>query len=167
MAWVPVHQNLMRHPKLIRTAVQLGIKRVHCVGHLVSLWCWAMDYAPKGNITDFLAEEVALGSEWEGSAELWVATLYREGWVDEDGYLHDWDEYGGALIEKRKADAKRKRADRKKDSIGRPATSDVASVGRPTDIRVTAPVEYSRVEESRGEGEDAHTHVASQEGKAE
>lgn len=160
MAWVPVHQSLIRHPKLIRLSVRLGMKRTDVIGHLVALWCWAMDYAPKGNLSGFLPEEIALGSEWERTPSDWVSALTAEGWLEDDGYLHDWSDYGGALVEKQKKDAKRKREERKGKPQGRPPTPEPASNGRPTDVRVTAPVDRLDREE-RGEREDARADDAS------
>lgn len=165
MAWVPLHQNLQRHPKLLRTAAKLGIKRTQLIGHLVCLWWWAIDYAPDGDLSLLSVEEIAQAGEWESDATAFAVTLKECGWLDDDGSIHDWSDYGGALTEKRKTDAKRKRKQRSVTSSDTPRKQIVTSDGRPQDIRVTAQVDKIRLEESRGEREDARADASPEEGR--
>lgn len=126
--WIESHQSLARHPKLIRLAARLKINRPQAIGHLHLLWWWTLDYAPNGDVSAFASCEIAAAAEWNGPAEGFFEALKAEKWIDEDGTIHDWDEYAGKLLEKRKADAERKAAKRKK------------SAGCPSDVHGTAQV---------------------------
>lgn len=89
-----------------------------------------MDFAQDGSLDGFDAEEVAQAVLWDGSPELLWSSLISARFVDtdEDGRasIHDWADYAGRLIEKRRADAERKRMSR-----GRPA-----DVTRPSGVTV-------------------------------
>lgn len=120
MAWIESHQELGAHPKVRKMAIRLDVHRMQVVGHLHALWWWALDYADDGDLAHFTDEDVALGAEWDGDPAEFVAALRdcgpggRSGFVDPDGSLHDWHEYAGKLVERRRADAERKAAGRRK-----------------------------------------------------
>ncbi len=111
-----------------------------------------MEYAQDGLLGKYDAVEIADAASWTGESDLLLQSLIGAGFIDPpisgcEICVHDWDEYGGKLLAKRRADAERKSADRSKD-IQR------TSNGHPTDIRVTAQVdkttttaEDNRVEE--------------------
>ena len=149
MAWIESHQELRQHPKVIKAARALGISKVAMIGHLFCLWWWALDYAQDGDLSVYDPEDIALAAEWEGDANAFIEALteaarigerpglleYKEGAL----FIHDWWDYAGKLIDKRQADAARKRAARSTD---RPETV----MERPLDVRRTsagcpAPVE--------------------------
>jgi hypothetical protein len=112
MAWLESHQELGAHPKTRKFAHLLGINKVQAVGHLHYLWWWAMDYCVDGDLSKFEALDIAIGAEWDGDADVFLDALTRAGFADEcDGELliHDWPEYTGRLIERRRQDAERKR----------------------------------------------------------
>jgi hypothetical protein len=113
-----MHQTLARHPKTLRLASRLGVSTPAAVGHLALLWWWALDYAPKGDLSGFTAQEIASACDWSGDP----GTLYEAlktpipngtAWIDEDGRLHDWMEYAGRLVKQREADKKRKKMSRR------------------------------------------------------
>lgn len=141
MAWIESHQTLRNHPKIVRAARALGISRVTMYGHMHCLWWWAMDYAQDGDISAFDPEDIAEAAEWEGDANAFLAALLESARIGDkpgllemvDGalYIHDWYDYAGKLIDKRKADAARKRDERRKDL---PPTPD----GTPNDVRGTS-----------------------------
>lgn len=129
MAWIESHQTLLNHPKTRRAARLLGIQRVHLVGHLHALWWWAMDYAPDGDLTGLDAADIADAMEWDGDGTALLDALVScgrptdgagtsktAGFLEQtnDGRLliHDWDDYAGKLIVRRRRDAERKRAER-------------------------------------------------------
>lgn len=156
MAYIPSHQSLREHPKLKRFARQLGIKEVHAIGHLHCFWWWSLDYAPGGCLRNHDALDIAIGSEWDGDAELYVQALIDCRFIDrsdsfgENEYtytVHDWDEYGGKYQEKLEKDRDRKRKEReeRRKSAGAPDVSD----GRPTEIRRTARQGEERREENK------------------
>jgi len=151
--WIQVHQNLRQHPKLIRAARYLDVSRVEAVGHLVHLWLWCVDYAPDGDLSAFDHETIAAAAEYAGDAERFVQALVeaakigdRPGFLESiDGrmFVHDWQDYGGRLQDRRERDAERKRGERSKE----------ASAGRPQDIRRTSAgrpqLDKSRVDKKR------------------
>lgn len=114
MAWIEVHQTLPRHPKLVRLAARLGIKRVEVVGHLVSLWLWCIDYAPDGNLSQLGSAELAAAADFEGDAELFSRHLRESGWIDANGKIHDWLDYAGRLMVKREQSKDRMRTFRER-----------------------------------------------------
>ena len=94
---------------------------------MICLWLWALDNAPDGDLTNLSPELIAFGAELSSDIEpsFFVDTLVSVGFLDRvEGILsiHDWYDYAGRLIERRKADADRKRIHR-------------TSIGHPTDGR--------------------------------
>jgi hypothetical protein len=122
MAWIESHQELANHPKTKRLARALGISRVQVIGHLHMLWWWALDYAQDGNLNGYSNEDLADAAMWEGDPDQFVAALIGCGINNGAGFLeidsdnnlllHDWYEYAGKLIERRKANAQRMREKR-------------------------------------------------------
>lgn len=125
MAWLESHQTLANHPKTLKLSRLLNVPRVTAVGHLHFLWWWALDYAQDGDLSKFDELDVAVAADWQGEPSVFWSSLIRAGFVDEDGCIHDWHEYAGRLIERRAADAARKRSARTGDvqrtSSGHPA----------------------------------------------
>lgn len=128
MAWIEFHQQLGRHPKVLRLAGKLHIHPAQVIGHLAYLWWWSLDYVPNGDLSASSSTEIASAATWPGDADKFLAALKVTGWIDEDGMIHDWMEYAGRLVEERRKDAERKRQYR------------IASAGRPEDGGRTAPV---------------------------
>jgi len=124
----------------------LGIHKLQAIGLLHCLWWWALDYAPDGHLDRYDPLDIAIGAEWEGDPETLLEALISCGFVDrrEDGlYLHDWMEYAGRLIERRRADAERKRAARGQQDNGGVSSGSVGNVqettiGRPGDVQRTS-----------------------------
>lgn len=131
MVWLPVDQNLPRHQKTIALARELGrdVSVLHATGLLVAFWGWAVDNARDGLVVErpldngqpVLIEEIG-----SGSGERWVSigralglrrvrdvlrtisALQKTGWIDGDGRLHEWDQWGGKVVREREKDARRK-----------------------------------------------------------
>jgi len=142
VAWIESHQSLGNHPKLKRLARLLSITLPTAVGHLHYLWWWAEDYAQDGDLARYSAEDIADAAQWSGSPTALVEALCNSGFLDcaEDGSLriHDWDDFAGKLIERRKADAARKKAARSIGpgaSNGTPPDVQRTSNGTPPDVR--------------------------------
>ena len=139
MVWIPAHQELGEHPKTKRAAKRLEVSRPTMVGHLVFLWWWAMDYAQDGDLSNYGNDEVADAAGWQGDPDVFVAALSDVGFIDSDELgqhysLHDWDEYGGKLIERRREDAERKRKGRRIDIEETSTGNPTPSIGRHTDV---------------------------------
>ncbi len=133
MAWIELHQTLPTNKKTMRLESLLKAKTPQVIGHLCMLWLWAIDNAQDGNLKDFLPAEIAKVAGWDKSPEIFIDALRMSGFVDRDMRIHDWDEYIGKLIEKRKTDAERKRTSR-----GRTTNNSGMSAGHPTDIQQTS-----------------------------
>jgi hypothetical protein len=135
MARIDSQTGLARHPKTLRLARRLEISVPAAVGHLHLLWGWALEYAQDGKVGHFEAAELALACLWEGNESALLPALQHAGFVDADGIIHDWNEYTGKLLQRRAADA-----DRKKESRASINNADIqrTSNGHPTDIQRTS-----------------------------
>lgn len=109
MPWIESHTTLARHPKTLRLARALGVDVPTAIGHLHLLWWWAIEYAQDGDLSRFGADELADACLWERPPDVLWTSVQGAGFVDADGVLHDWQVYAGKLIDRRKADAQRKR----------------------------------------------------------
>lgn len=101
MAWIEIHQSLPSHRKTIAAATRLAIPPVQLVGHMVTLWLWAVDNAPGGDLSTIGAAVVAYASLYTGDAQQFMDTLTEVGFVDSNGMVHNWDLYMGRLQSKR------------------------------------------------------------------
>jgi hypothetical protein len=105
MAWIPVDQALPTHFKTTRAAKIAGVSTETLIGHLITLWLWAVDNAPDGDLDGFGAQEIELAANWPGEKGLLHEALKGCGKARGVGFievsrggavqLHDWDEYGG------------------------------------------------------------------------
>ena len=105
MAWIEVHQNLGRHPKLLSLARDLGESRLTSMSRLILLWFWALDVTRDGALRHITGEDIALVMEWGGSPEILENALISNRWLDRNGNdilaIHDWQDYCGRLLAKR------------------------------------------------------------------
>jgi hypothetical protein len=97
-----------------------------------------VDYAADGDLSGYTDEDIADATLWEGDAGDLVAALTAAGFLDADRHIHDWADYAGRLLEKRRQDAERKRLSRGQ----RPPSPTVPSPsnGHPRDVQRTARV---------------------------
>lgn len=161
MAWIESHQSLGRHPKMLRLAARVGVSAPQVIGHLHYLWWWTLDYVPDGDLSRFEAREIAVASEWTGDPEVWLAALKATEWIDENGHLHDWQDYAGKLAEERVRDRDRKRAERARRKASAPSPRPVQC---PTDVPGTSvgcpplhnPTQPNPIEPKRVECEREH-----------
>lgn len=110
--WIEVHDTLPDHYKTGVLARELKINHQQAVGIVIMLWLWALRQAPDGDLSRFTAQDIsrAVGSK-KRSFDILTA-LVKAGFVDQIGdtkHLHDWSDYAGRLIEKRRANAERMR----------------------------------------------------------
>jgi hypothetical protein len=101
MAWLELHQSLPTHRKTLAMADALDTQPAHIVGHIACLWLWALDNAQDG-VLHVSPRMVARAAQWEGDPQAFMDALLAAGFLDADGYIHDWDEYAGRLIEIRR-----------------------------------------------------------------
>ncbi len=113
MAWIEVHQALRDHKKTLSLGKELNIRPVYVIGHLVSLWLWAVDNAPAGDITSIPADTIATASQWRGNNDRYLQALINSGWVDKSKrrlLLHSWHNYAGKLTAQRQLTTAARRA---------------------------------------------------------
>ena len=137
MAWIELHQTLPTNKKTVRLKNLLRIKTPQAVGHLCILWLWALDNAPDGDLSGFSTDEIAEFACWSGkNPDGFVNALIQAGFIDSDMRLHDWYDYAGKLVDKRKQNAERMRKAR------------ATNVQRTDDERAGATVPYPTVPNS-------------------
>lgn len=119
MSWFPLEQALWTHRKTYALAEGLGIDEVHAGGLVARLWSWSLDNARadfeqrRGLLTGVVHLAIARGAGWKHDADAFVQALVCAGFLDQDGddlVIHDWFDYAGRLLERRKKDRERKRA---------------------------------------------------------
>jgi len=152
--WIESHQDLRSNPKTRRAARALETTVPALMGHLHCLWHWALDHAEDGDVSPFDADDLADAAGWEGEAQTFVDALTncgpgeKAGFLEPDGLigdpddgkrsplaLHDWWEYAGKLIAKRRKDAERKARARARDI---PPPSDDPPEDSPEDVHGTS-----------------------------
>ena len=134
--WIEAHQTLNNHPKLKRAARLAGIEQVAMIGYLLRLWWWCLDYAEDGDISAFAIEDIEDAVDWNGEPGKLYHAWQESGFID-TAVVHDWNEYAGRLIEKRRMDAARKRTIHR-TSNGHPPDVQRTSTGRPPDVQRTS-----------------------------
>lgn len=152
MAWIQSHQTIAGHPKTRKLAHMLGISKPAAIGHLHCFWWWALDYADDGDLADLDALDIAIGAEWDGDPDTFFNAMVFVGFIDSDevgdARIHDWHDYAGKLVDRRKANAERMRQARANDINER-----ASHVQRTQRARVEP--EKSRQDKSREEGANA------------
>jgi len=113
MAWIELHQTVRHHPKIKALARALGVKRACAIGHVTSLWLYALEFAPSGDLSRFESQDLADEMFYDGKVDVKEA-LTTALFLNADGTLHDWRTYAGRLLDKRAMDAERKRTARER-----------------------------------------------------
>ena len=171
MPWLKSHSELRSHPKVIKVARLLGVGVPQAIGHLHLLWWWVMTYAPSGDLSDFVAEDLSSAAGWDGDPVEFVDALVSSGMGTRSGFLerdetghisvHDWDQHGGRDVESRRASIERKRRWRQEETTrtaeidGQPE-QDATRPPRAADAPATRPPQV-RGEERRREENPPYT----------
>lgn len=143
MAWCKLEDTFHASPKVARLARVLGISQVLARGHLATLWSWCTTFAPDGDLSSYLPEDIEHASGWEGPAgELWAALCDERcrfvDITDQGPELHQWEERAVTYVRARRRQRTRGVVDHVTTS-GRPVVDHVATSGS------------ARGEERRGE----------------
>lgn len=131
--WIKVGVDIFDHPKTLAFAGALDIDTDSAACKLLRLWTWAFKQAPDGHVMKWGARAVAGAIQFKGDAEKLHQALREAALIDENGRIHDWLEWGGALHKLRRATSERVEKSRSKE----PCNSDVT---------VTPALNPSRVE---------------------
>lgn len=152
MAWIELHQTLREHKKMFACADALNLSRIEMIGTLVSLWLWSLDNAQDGSLAGISDKTIARVCDFpEKKAGKLMESLVTHGFIDceEDHYIiHDWHDYAGKLMERRKKDRERKNTSNgsRKNSSGIPAE-------QPRNSHATVPIPYHTVPNHNTGGE--------------
>lgn len=154
MAWLQIDQTIRDHHKIIDAADELDTSAAHVTGCLVLLWLWAIDNAPDGCLAGISDAAIVRAAQWDGEKSRFIEALKDVGLLDqtEDGLqIHDWQDRAGNLIDRRKADAERKRRERAEKKARELPETGEASAGHPPDVRTQSRVDQSIEEQRRAE----------------
>lgn len=104
--WFEAHATMARHPKTLKLARLLGVKRREAVGLLHDLFSWGLTSAQKyGELPGLTAEDIAEAMDYpRKSAVKVMSALVEAGYIEEtDGayLIHDWYDYAGKLYDSR------------------------------------------------------------------
>lgn len=133
MTWIQLHAGAYSNPKITRAARELtGSDVEKMVGHLARLWTWSVDFAESGDLSHLRPVAIANAAGWTESPRRFLNVLLDVGLFDSGPKLHDWDEYSGRLVDRRKQDRARKKAARLAETL---KSSAGTSAGRPLDVQ--------------------------------
>lgn len=143
--WMRVGTNLPDHPRLMSFARRLGVDKRVAIGSLILLWSWSQEYAPDGNLSAYDHETLADVCAYAGDSELLWTALVTTGWVDADGQLHKWSDWGGRIFAERNATSAK--VARHRERTAAETSSGVVTVEQPVRNRytpVTSPLPSNR-----------------------
>ncbi len=119
--WIESHQSIRNHPKIKKAARLAGVNEFEMIGRVHCLWWWALDYAPDGDVTKYSADDIESAVDWNGTPGAFYSALIECSFnghcgllekIGDSIFIHDWQEYGGRLLEKREANKERMREKR-------------------------------------------------------
>ena len=126
MPWFEAHDTMGRHPKTLKLAEILKIKRREAVGLLHDLFAWGLYAARKDGELPGMTEfqiGVALDCETKKAAQKVVSGLLEAGYLEQDEqgtyYIHDWYDYAGRYCEERDRNRRKVKAYRDKKKAER------------------------------------------------
>lgn len=109
--WIESHSDIWNHFKTRRLQKILGIPLVQAVGHLLSLWHFTLDNAwQNGDLERWGDDGIEEACRWSGKTGHLIAALREVGYIDEYK-VHDWFDYAGELVRKRRTREMRKIAE--------------------------------------------------------
>ena len=103
MNWYKAYDSMSRHPKTLKLARLLNIRRREAVGLLHDLFSWGIYAADKyGRLRGVDAKDIGMALEFKGGTPTAAKALVEAGFLEIDGedyVIHEWYEYNGALNE--------------------------------------------------------------------
>src|SRR5690349_23124357 len=110
--YVELHDGVRDHPKILKLARDLGVPNVVALGHMCSLWTWALRMAPDGDLGSFDVEDIEIGAQWAGAPGMFVSSAISRKLLDKTEFgfvVHDWSERAGSLKTAKRVAAHRAR----------------------------------------------------------
>jgi hypothetical protein len=90
------------HPKLVRFAKVLGVRRYVAVGLLEMLWHLTARYTPAGDVGKWSDEEIATALDWDGKPAVLTQALVESGLLERHPahrlIIHDWAEHADDAV---------------------------------------------------------------------
>ncbi len=102
--WIQVYSNLTKHPKIYALADELNLTskdaspNAVAAGLILSLWLWAAQNAPSGDLSGCTNRAIAEAAEYKKKPDMFVGALLKVKFLDSDKKLHDWEEHASLLI---------------------------------------------------------------------
>lgn len=124
--WIRVHANLGQKPIAHRCASALAVSVPTATGHLVLVWGAVSQFCENGSLASVTDQQIEAWAQWKGKRGKF-AKFIREHHLDENGRCREWDDYAGALEDRRAKDRARQAEYRKKRHGDITATSPLAN----------------------------------------
>jgi hypothetical protein len=113
MLYIEFDIDMPGHWKTDLAAHELDLPPLFVSGIMPSFWAWALKYADDGNISRVPRAAIAKQLGWPGEAEVLFDAMVEAGFLERDGVtIHDWEDYAGRLLRRRRANAERMRNSR-------------------------------------------------------
>jgi hypothetical protein len=146
--WIRVNARLADDPAVQEFALVILPKQPDWIaipaacGFLGMLWGRVADERENGDLTDIPSATLERWVGWQGKRGLFAAE-FRARFVDEHGVIKEWQDYQGALLERRRQDRERKKRGKRAES---PQEGSTQSAGIPAE----APQDVQRTSSVNG-----------------
>lgn len=111
--WFRMHAQIADKPVIWRLMQTLDIPMAQAVGHMAMFWGAVSRTCPGGIVSDVPDIVLERWAQWSGAPGMF-ATFVRKRHVDEDGRVREYEEYCGALDDRRDYERERKALQRQK-----------------------------------------------------
>lgn len=137
MSWIRLESGYHRHSKVYDFAEALGERTAGY--YLTVLWGWVAESHEDGDVSSVSDKRLAEMADYRGDAAVFCDALRQCGFLDEDGFIHNWERWQGAFMRKREKDRVAASANRSKIKDLRKVASTVAPTIAPTASPMVAP----------------------------
>lgn len=122
--WIRVHANIAEKRVVIRASDSLRVTTNEAIGLLVRFWGAMSRLGHEGAVSGLTDREIETWAGWRGKRGVFAAFI-RASHTDAEGRVNEWDEYAGALEDRRAKDRdrQRRRRDVRRMSRGQSAGS--------------------------------------------
>lgn len=90
MAWMHLEDSTYDHYKFDDLAESLGMEPVHAMGHVVSLWTWALRHRPDGDLDGLDHRVISRAAKYKGSPRDFVEGCVNAKLIDPDLKIHNF-----------------------------------------------------------------------------
>jgi hypothetical protein len=110
--WIRVHANLVDKPIIDRAVDALDVSEHEAIGLMVTFWGSVSQNIIGGQLADVSDRQIERWARWHGRRGRF-ANFIRTAHLDADGRVNEWDEYAGALEQRRAKERERLRNKRR------------------------------------------------------